>query len=376
VPLYPRSTDPPSASSPLRIASIYRRPALEQIPETDAAVIWWKRIAEGLAARGHSVDLVAGAEGGSRVLGSNLRTIPFPEAAWPTYDAILTFFDRGFDNLIQAGGHRHPFIISSLGSVVGSTDETPGIYFFGERRQQLYEIQQQIAERSRLVVVLTESSRELWIREHGRAEDVFVIPQGVDRCVPPPMQTPYGAFPEKIAVFIGTVYDRWQKEMNLLWQQRLNKLGAALRRQGIRLCLIGVGDTDLLDPAAVTYLGPIPNQNIWDYHYFASAGVILAHGPVQHNESTKLYYYLRAGLPVVSEAPVPNNQVLEEAGLGFLVPFGDEQKLADRIAEAATFPWDRTRAMTYMIEHHGWDARVTEYERLLGLGQAIGSAIR
>ena len=57
---HPRSTPARPTGSPLRIASVYRRPALEQIPETDAAVIWWKRIAEGLAARACVSNCVAG----------------------------------------------------------------------------------------------------------------------------------------------------------------------------------------------------------------------------------------------------------------------------------------------------------------------------
>jgi glycosyltransferase involved in cell wall biosynthesis len=350
----------------LRIASVYRHQSLGDTPEFDAAIIWWKRISEGLAARGHSVDLVAGSEGEPRQLAPRLRTIPFPAADWADYDVILTFFDRGFDNLAQAGGLRHPCIISSLGSVVGSSDDTPGVYFFGDRRKWLHEVQQRIAEHSRFVNVLTEPSRELWIRTHGRAGDVVVIPQGVDRNVPEPRQTPYHAYPEKIAVYIGTIYNQSQKEMNLLWQQRLNHLGKALRRREIRLCLIGLGDTDLLDRDAVTYLGPVDNKLIWDYHYFASAGVILAHGLAQHNESTKLYYYLRAGLPVVSEAPVPNNYVLEEAQLGLLAPFGDEERLAELVAEACTSTWQRDRARSYMVRHHSWDLRVARYEELIG----------
>ena len=103
---------------------------------------------------------------------------------------------------------------------------------------------------------------------------------------------------------------------------------------------------------------------LWDYQYFASAGVILAQGEVQHNESTKLYHYLRAGLPVVSEAPVPNNHVLEAAGLGFIVPYGDDRRLAELLAEAATRPWDRRRAIAYMVRHHSWDLRIERYEEL------------
>jgi glycosyltransferase involved in cell wall biosynthesis len=349
----------------LRIASVYRRQALEETPEHDAAIVWWKRISEGLAAAGHSIDFVAGSEGTVRPVGPRLRTLPFTAADWADYDVVLTFFNRGFENLEKAGGLDHPRIISSLGSVVGSSDDTPGVYFFGARRQELYRIQQQIAGRSRFINVLTEPSRELWIRAHGRAGDVTVIPQGVDRDVPSPRRTPYEAFAEPIAVYIGTIYNQSQKEMNLLWQRRLNLLGRAFLRRGIRLCLIGVGDTDLLDREAVTYLGPVENRNIWDYHYFAAVGVVLAHGVVQHNESTKLYYYLRAGLPVVSEVPVPNNHVLTEARLGFLAPFGEEARLAELGAEASVRAWDRDGARRYMVNHHSWDLRVAQYEELI-----------
>jgi hypothetical protein len=359
------SATTPRTARTYRLASVYRRASLDETREIDAAVILWKRIAEGLAARGHSVDLVAGSEGPLRPIAPNLRTIPFSAADWSSYDAVLTFFDRGFDNLVQAGGLRQPCIISSLGSVVGPTDDTPGVYFFGDRRKWLYGVQQVIAEHSRSVIVLTDPSRELWIRSHGRADDVVVIPQGVDRDIPAPGATPYRAYPEPIAVYIGTIYNQSQKEMNLVWQERLNRLGAALRQRGIRLCLIGVGDTERLDREAVTYLGPIDNRAIWDYHYYASAGVILAHGPVQHNESTKLYYYLRAGLPVVSESPVPNNHVLEAARLGFVAPFDDETGLAALVADACTRDWDREPVRQYMAQHHSWDSRVARYEGLL-----------
>jgi glycosyltransferase involved in cell wall biosynthesis len=349
-----------------RIASVYRSKPLEESPEHDAAIIWWKRLSEGLAAHGHLVDVVAGPDGVARQLGPRLRTIPFPAADWPSYDVILTFFHQGFDHLARAGGLGHPRIVSSLGSVVGSSDETPGVYFFGERRRWLHQVQEQIAGHSRFINVLTEPSRDLWIRTHGRAGDVVVIPQGVDRQIPEPRETPYRAYPEPIAVYVGTIYNQSQKEMNLVWQERLNLLGRALRRRGIRLCLIGLGDRHLLDGGAVTYLGAVDNALIWDYHYFAAAGVILAHGPVQHNESTKLYYYLRAGLPVVSEAPVPNNHVLEEAQLGILAPFGDEERLAELVADAQARTWDRARAQRYMVEHHSWDLRVARYEELIG----------
>ena len=70
-----------------------------------------------------------------------LRVIPYPAAQWDEYDAVLTFFDRGFSNLMEFGGADHPCIVSSLGSVVGASDDVPGMFFFGDRRKWLYGVQ-------------------------------------------------------------------------------------------------------------------------------------------------------------------------------------------------------------------------------------------
>ena len=349
---------------PLRIAALYRIDPIEETPEHDAAVLWWKRVAQGLAARGNSVDLIAGEQGLPRALAARLRVVPYPVARWRDYDAILTFFDRGFTNLMRFGGAPHPHIVSNLGSVVGASDDVPGVYFFGERRKWLYGVQAQIATVARFVNVLTQPSRDLFVRQHGRVEDVVIIPQGVDRHVPKKRYDPFDSSGEKIVVYVGSIYGARQKEMNLIWQARLNSLGRELRKLKMRLCLIGPGDTERLDPEAVTYLGPVDHTKVWDYQYFAAAGVVLAQGAVQHNESTKLYHYLRAGLPVVSEAPVPNNHVLEHAGLGFVSSYGDDRTLAELLADAGGRRWNRKEAMRHMQQHHSWDLRIPQIEAL------------
>ncbi len=348
----------------LKIAALYRLDPLEETPEHDAAVLWWKRVAQGLAARGHSVDLIAGTQGCPRRLAVHLRSVPYTEAHWHRYDAILTFFDRGFTNLMDYGGVPHPRIISNLGSVVGASDGVPGVYFYGERRKWLYSVQERIAAEARFINVLTEPSRELFVRQHGRAEDVVVIPQGVDRRIPKPRHNPVGSLEDRTVVYVGSIYGIRQKEMNLVWQHRLNSLGRELRKFKLRLCLIGPGDTELLDPEAVVCLGPIDHNKVWDYQYFAAAGLVLAQGAVQHNESTKLYHYLRAGLPVVSEEPVPNNHVLEQAGLGFVSPYGDDRRLAELLSDAASRRWNRKQAMRHLKHHHSWDLRIPRIEAL------------
>jgi hypothetical protein len=128
---------------------------------------------------------------------------------------------------------------------------------------------------------------------------------------------------------------------------------------------IGPGETDLLDRGAVTYLGPIENERIYAYKYFADAGLVLAQGAVQHNESSKIYEYLRCGLPVVSEAPVPNNAIIRESGLGYVAEFMNDQEMCEMLVDAVNRDWDKSYGVDYMLKNHTWDKRVAVYDRLI-----------
>jgi hypothetical protein len=117
-----------------------------------------------------------------------------------------------------------------------------------------------------------------------------------------------------------------------------------------------------LDSDAVTYLGAIPYEATWNYFHHADVGVVVSAGSFMHNnESTKIYHYLRAGLPVVSEAGFPNDHVVTESGLGFVVENGDLPLMAARIEEAASSAWDRDAAIDYVLRHHTWERRADVY---------------
>jgi len=67
----------------------------------------------------------------------------------------------------------------------------------------------------------------------------------------------------------------------------------------------------------------------------------------------------------VSETPIPNNHVIEEARCGLVAPYGDDAILAEMI-EAATFKnWDREHAVQYILTRHAWDHRRRVFERLV-----------
>ena len=335
--------------------------------------IRWLRVSEHLAAAGFRVDMVVGAGARLRPRHSNLRCIAAADANWSTYHVIKTLYQRGFEELHRAGGGSHPFIISRLASVVGPSDSIAGVHFVDAEREALWEVQQLIDRASRHVALSSEPNRELWERLFPRPARPLMVATGVDRTIPPPGRNPYRALSAKIVIYAGNLYTTTQRHINLQWQERLNRLGRLLRARGIRLVFVGRGSTDRLDPDAVVNVGPVPHDHFWDYQYFADAGLVLAQGPVHNNEASKIYYYLRTGLPVVSEEPIPNNDVIVASGCGLVAPYGDDQALADRVEAAAHRPWDRAAAIEYVLAHHTWEQRFAVYERVIA-ADLLGAA--
>jgi glycosyltransferase involved in cell wall biosynthesis len=349
----------------IAIATLYTHDFFDRFQPTKMSLTSWLRISEALARLDYRVDVIVNSGHCPVPRSPHLRYVPYAAFDWRQYDVVKTIYHRGFDALCQAGGEDHPFIISNLGSVVGSDDATQGVYFFKQERELLYKTQQRIRAKSRYVTILTEPSILLWRQEFGDDHNVLLVPTGVDREIPPPGRNPYEGLGTKIAVYIGNIYKGTQREVNLLWQSKLNRLGRRLKTKQIRLCFVGLGDLDQLDPEAVTCLGPVENDRIWDYQYFADVGIVLAQGPVQHNESSKIYYYLRAGLPVVSEGAIPNDHLIGETGCGLIARYGDEEEMADLVETAAFRQWPKEEAARHMVENHTWDHRARVYDRLI-----------
>ncbi len=327
------------------------------------------RMAEALARRGHQVDIVLNRATAPVLLAPRLREVPFKFVRWDDYHVVKTVFHRGFESLLAEGGGEHPFIISKLGSVVGSK-QTAGVHFHGSVRERLYATQLDIARRSKIVTVLTNRSAALWWKEHGTGALLLQVPTGVEAELPPARRSPYPALgiEAPVALFAGNIYSRDQQAaVNLLWQERLNQLGTMLKRRGIALVAMGAGETDRLDPAAVRHVGAIEAGQYWDWQRHAHVGIVLAQGPVQDNESSKIYYYLRTGLPVICESSVPNLAIIEETGCGAIVPYGDIAAMADAAAAQISIRHDAARIADYMVTNHSWDARAALYDPVLNV---------
>ncbi|MFT5112267.1 MAG: glycosyltransferase involved in cell wall biosynthesis [Parasphingorhabdus sp.] len=353
------------SEKPIRIATVYNDNHFANFVACDMSLLRWLRISEALVKQGFAVDMILNLHGEFTISPSGVGWVSYADVCWKDYDVVKTLFHSGFESLCRARAEDHPFIISKLGSVVGSEESTEGVYFFGDEFQELMETQQEIARCARFVTLLTQESEYLWHQQFGDQVPVLQIPTGVDSGLPRPTSNPYIGIDQKVAVYVGNIYSDTQIDVNLLWQDRLNRLGSELKKYNIRLCLIGPGNTSSLNPELVTYLGSVDQDRIWDYFYFADVGISLAQGEVQHNESSKIYYYLRTGLPVVSEEPIPNNWLLDESDLGIVVPYNNPTYMARKIYEASEASWDFENAINYMINNHSWERRASLYRRII-----------
>lgn len=348
----------------LRIATVYISRPIDEFRAVTMDTVRWLKISEALANRGYQVDMITN-EKANRIIkmGANLRRVPVAKFHWQDYDIIKTLFQEGFASLEKAGASNHPFIISKT-TVVGLKNE-PGVYVNFLTRLRDYQIQKRMAEKCRYITVLSKENKNLWEKLFGKKNNILLVPTGVDEKISPRNKNPYAQFNEKIVLFAGNIYRTQMRRINFRWQKRLNNLGKLLQKQNMRLFFIGSGMTDWLNPRYVTYLGAIEHQKFWDYQYFADCGLVLAHGEKQNFESSKIYYYLRTGLPVVSESPVPNNYLIKETKLGMIIPFDNNAKMADAIEKVVNKKWDKNYAIKYMVKNHTWDKRVEIYDQII-----------
>ena len=348
---------------PLRIACVY---PLDDDPAVVASMdrIRFRRMAEAFARAGHHVDIVR-RRGKIVPLGPRLRMVPARGIRWDRYDVVKTSLHKGFNHLLVNGGADHPFIISKLGSVVAGSPR-PGVHFFGRQHEFLLGMQNEMAQRARAVTFLTDENEQAWLDTHGVEMLRLRVPTGVDAVIPPAGPDPFARLgvAGRGVLFAGNIYDREQPEVNRIWVDRLNRIARALKRRGLYLVAMGTGERSGLDQSVMTDLGPLPPDEVWDWQRNAVCGLVLAHGAVQDNESSKIYYYLRTELPVICEAPIPNRWLVEHTGLGAIVPLDDPETMADAVVSFAGRGHSLNGVADWMAREHSWDERAGRYAPL------------
>jgi hypothetical protein len=215
--------------------------------------------------------------------------------------------------------------------------------------------------------VLTEPSRERWLRGVGAGNTIALVPGAVDAEIPAPGADPFGDAHPRRCLFAGNIYDpASQPEAHATLVGKLNGLGRLLGARGIRLYFMGPGERRGIDAAHVTTIGAVPYERSWSYLPHAHVGLVLALGPQPNeNESTKIYHYLRVGLPTVCEAGFPNQDLVRAAQLGHVVANGDLPGLADAVEATLRSAWDRQGAVEFVLARHTWRHRALVYDALI-----------
>jgi len=351
-----------------RIVMVYNTERVGVATPMDMARIQLLESARALARLGHSVD-IASAELGllvgsrTRAVCDGVRRVALSRVRWRDYDVVETNFHQGWETLARYGGTSHPFIMAKLGSVVGDRD-LPGIYFYGADRERMLRTQCEINERARYVTLLSQPARDLWVQLFRERDGVLVVPGAAASEIPAMGEDPFPPRNGVRVLFSGNVYDS-QPEANAVLVAKLNALGQRLAPQA-RLYFAGPGDTRRLDAQYVTTLGVVPYQASWQHMLHADVGVVVSAGPFMHNnESTKIYHYLRAGLPTVSESGFPNDHVVREAGLGAVVENGDMDAMAECALACAGAGGERQAAIDYILANHTWESRMAIYDDVL-----------
>ena len=339
----------------MRVGLVFHHDPRQRPPGIDIQRL--TALAAGFFSHGVEAEILAPVAGPGLLKAGADRPIvirPLGDALDGRYQILKTCYHPGID-LVR--GYRGP-VVCRLVRVVDQTRPERD----AARRERLLAWQQKIHQRAAAVAFNNPENLERWRRLYGWRKPAVFTPTGCPGTIPPRGPNPYGrGLP--VALFLGSLASGRMARM-------LNQMAEALRGEAA-VHLVGLNKTGLYGrPVALSGLisdhGPLSGARLWDFVAWASFGVALATGPdAFDNDSSKVYTYLRAGLPVLCEEPILQWSLIAELGMGHGFPFDD---LAGMLAQArallAVEHPDRQAAMRRMAAEQGWDRRVSIYVRL------------
>ena len=272
-------------------------------PPAGIDLVRLRAIARGLMARGIETEIISPVEREGliedcipvRKLTALNRT--------RRYDLLKTSYH---DSIRLVEGFRGP-VVSRIVRVVDERlperDEAT--------RQGLLRCQAMIKERASAVALNNKQNRVRWHAMYGDVPPTVLVPTGCPATIP---QVPGNHFPdgEPAILFLGSLAAPRMVEMLNLAARRL-KRRARIHMVGLnKACMYGADATCTLD-RLITDHGELPEPAIWGFISHATAGLALATGPhAFDNDMSKIVSYLRGGLPVLSEEPIVNNDLIRE----------------------------------------------------------------
>ncbi len=232
-------------------------------------------------------------------------------------------------------------------------------------REQLLRCQQLIKERASTVALNNAENRARWHLMYGADPPTVLVPTGCPAEIPMSGSNPYPAGRSSV-LFLGSLAAPRMVEMLNAAAMELKSLADVHLIGSNKACMYGGDEACVLDPLVIDH-GELPEEQVWRYIRYASIGLAFATGlhPFD-NDVSKILNYLRGGLPVLSEEPIVNNELIRRTGYGETFAFGE---VPDMIAGARKLlenpPVEkRESVMRYMASEHSWDRRVDTYVEL------------
>ncbi len=333
-------------------------------PPTRIDLVRLRAIAGGLIYRGIDTEIIAPV---SRVhtIDGRVPVVPLEAlSVYGRYSLIKTCYHQSIKLVVEYAGPVVSRIVRVVDARLPERDSA--------LRDELLLCQSLIQERAQAVILNNTLNQERWEHLYGRKQLVEIIPTGCPSNIP--LNSPNPFHTEKpVVLFLGSLAAPRMVDL-------INGLAKELRDE-CEIHVVGANKTEMYGAQKeiplerdVFYHGEMPEPEIWRYIRYSSVGLALATGPhAFDNDLSKMFYYLRGGLPVVSEDTVCTNYLLEETSYGEIVPFNNLSVLGERVLKLVRNPppVSKQKIMDYMALHHSWENRV---EKLLQLLDRVISA--
>ena len=344
-----------------RVALVYAKDAA--CPPAGMDMIRWIEIGRHLVQAGCRVHLVTDQPGGVRQL-AGLPVIDAASADWDEYAGIKVCYQHSIDIVPE-----HPSIIVRMCRVV---DEHSPRRDAG-RRQELLRQQARVAERAGWVALNGPDNADRWRRLYGERQQILNVPTGCPESIPAPGQSP---FPDgrRIVLYCGALTaPRFPGALNAV-ARRLRDKAADIEVHFVgrdRLHCYS-GSSEPLDPDLVHAHPSVDASQAWRYILHADVGLALSPSTdVFECELAKIYYYLRGGLPTVTESTALNRCLIEETGHGAVARYDDPDELARCALEALSLKRRHPQVMAHMAANHSWRRRAAVYVDAFGLATGM-----
>ncbi|MEQ8222059.1 MAG: hypothetical protein ABRQ37_07165 [Candidatus Eremiobacterota bacterium] len=326
-------------------------------PSAGIDIVRLKAISKGLIEEGIDTEIIAPVEK-EGIIDDIIPVKPLSYLSKNRYEAVKTCYHFSIELIEDYKGPVISRIVRVVDEIFPPRDE--------KIRDRLLKCQELINKRASLISLNNRENEERWRYFYGDKLPVILTPTGCHEIIPPPERNPYGS-DRKILLFIGSICaGRMVKILNEMSERFFSV--AEIHYIGRSKLNLYDGGEELSEN--IVCHGEMEEDKIWDYIRYASAGIAIATGPCPFdNDMSKIMNYLRGGLPVLSEEPIVNNELIRQLDYGKIFSYNDMDDLVIKGEELLNNPPvdKREHVMTFMAEKHSWKNIAGIYKNYLTL---------